>query len=465
MAGPAFYSQEDQDIYENNPFMPQSKYLLNAPTFNTPNVEEVITESGIPATDAFQNSGGGGGGGGNLGGDFGNLDLSNTKTFTKNVWDGTDWVSKEVTGYMNPTLGNWQTKQGKNINHGGLNVPSIAGMLFDKNYGKGPQIGDIEGTFTHGWDSGKGKIKEGWEEEKDKWAGITGINKMKSFFKNKKEQKLQDEILAHNVAAADEIGATGPQWHTSKGGQDQPGAGGQNVKSSSGDTYGGEAAGYNEAAEKSDYYAKGGRIGYFFGGRTGFAEGGWTPGAGRDESGYQSDHGSYSGGDNNNGGGGGGKKISNFIDTSNLTSMSPEVSANYSPAEWMAIKGRLFNTGLTDNDNIETEANISGDLGNFNYDINLDQEGNKNYNLGYENNIKGYDVAANTDLNNTNFSVGKNGYNFTGSTGEDGNNIGLSKTWSFGQEPQQTVNRRTLKQENPDLIYGQMRNGGLAGLL
>ena len=36
----AFYSQEDQDIYEKNKFMPQRKYLLNAPTFNTPTVEE-----------------------------------------------------------------------------------------------------------------------------------------------------------------------------------------------------------------------------------------------------------------------------------------------------------------------------------------------------------------------------------------------------------------------------------------
>ena len=70
----AFYSQEDQDIYEKNKFMPQSKYLLNAPTFNTPTETEKVTPSfGIPYTNAFTGSGGGGGGTGptsDLIGDF-----------------------------------------------------------------------------------------------------------------------------------------------------------------------------------------------------------------------------------------------------------------------------------------------------------------------------------------------------------------------------------------------------------
>ena len=412
----AWYNQGDQDIYEGGQhFMPQSKYLRTAPTFNTPNVEEVITESGIPATDAFQNSGGGGGGGGNLGGDFGNLDLSNTKTFTKNVWDGTEWVSDKVHGFWNPTLGNWQTEQGKNINHGGW-------------FTGDPKKGDIEGTFTHGWDSGKGKIKEGWEEEKDKWAGITGINKAKTFFKNKKEQKLQDEILAHNVAAADEIGATGPQWHTSKGGQDQPGAGGQNVKSSSGDTYGGEAAGYNEAAEKSDYYAKGGRIGYFFGGRTGFAEGGWTPGAGRDESGYQSDHGSYSGGDNN----GGDKKNNilknNYLDVkTDIVKTDPSINFNLkSPLDIAKLRATIGNRNLLDNDDLAVEGDFTTNIGPVdtttafteqgvgNTDINWNNfsatiNPNKNIkNIGYNNTWNGIDYGVNYGNGDTMFTVGTN---------------------------------------------------------
>ena len=39
-----------------------------------------------------------------------------------------------------------------------------------------------------------------------------------------------------------------------------PGGGGGNVTTSGGDTYGGEAFGYNEAAEKSDFYADGGIV-------------------------------------------------------------------------------------------------------------------------------------------------------------------------------------------------------------
>ena len=52
----AFYNQADQDIYKTNKFMPQSRFLLNAPK---PVVEEKVTESfGIPNTNAFNNSGG-----------------------------------------------------------------------------------------------------------------------------------------------------------------------------------------------------------------------------------------------------------------------------------------------------------------------------------------------------------------------------------------------------------------------
>jgi len=58
----AFYNQADQDIYKTDKFMPQSRFLLDAPK---PVVEkEKVTESfGIPQTQAFNNSGGGVGGG------------------------------------------------------------------------------------------------------------------------------------------------------------------------------------------------------------------------------------------------------------------------------------------------------------------------------------------------------------------------------------------------------------------
>ena len=61
--------------------------------------------------------------------------------------------------------------------------------MLDKNWGKGPQLGDIKGTFTEGWDSGIKNIKEGLDEEKDKWSELLGINKAKAFFKGKKDQE------------------------------------------------------------------------------------------------------------------------------------------------------------------------------------------------------------------------------------------------------------------------------------
>jgi hypothetical protein len=52
------------------------------------------------------------------GGVFGNLDLSRAKTFTKDVYDEEmgDFIPTELTAYYNPTLGNYQTFEGKNIN-------------------------------------------------------------------------------------------------------------------------------------------------------------------------------------------------------------------------------------------------------------------------------------------------------------------------------------------------------------
>jgi hypothetical protein len=85
----------------------------------------------------------GGGGGGNytgLGGKWGNLDLSKSKTFNKGVYEvggpGNmygSYVDKEIEGFYNPTLGNWQTFDGKNINHAGW-------------FTGDPEEGDIEGT-------------------------------------------------------------------------------------------------------------------------------------------------------------------------------------------------------------------------------------------------------------------------------------------------------------------------------
>ena len=67
----------------------------------------------------------------------------------------------------------------------------------------------------------------------------------------KAELELQALLEKEKAAAA----TSQPRWRT-EGGQDPSGRG--NVTTSSGDTWGGSAYGYNEAAEKSDYYKKGG---------------------------------------------------------------------------------------------------------------------------------------------------------------------------------------------------------------
>jgi len=155
----------------------------------------------------LQPGGGGGGGGGDGGyGLFGNLDESKNKMFDKNVWSDVDksgkaigppgqfdWTPHQVEGFYNPQTKQYQTYEGKNIQHGGINIQPMFASLLGLGK-KGPQPGDIEGTFTKGLESGKGKIKEGWEEEKDKWSKIFGHKKRKA----KKEEKLQKEIADYN---------------------------------------------------------------------------------------------------------------------------------------------------------------------------------------------------------------------------------------------------------------------------
>ena len=208
---PGFYSQEDQDIYSGGDhFITQAPYRLDykAPPSiaNAPNTGITNTQAAVPYIWPPK-GGGGGGGGGAGGGIWGNLDLSKSKTFTKDVWSQAgppnemDWVSKDVIGYYNPTLGQYQTLGGKNINHLGINVPSMAGMLLDKDWGK-TMPGDIKGTFTEGWDKGLENIKEGWEAEKEKFKNIGVLKKWRENKAIKKEAALQAEIAADNLKAA-----------------------------------------------------------------------------------------------------------------------------------------------------------------------------------------------------------------------------------------------------------------------
>jgi len=297
----AFYEGIDEEIYEGGDhYVPMAKFRLNksyTPTTVTPDVVPYTasTSYGIPTLYPY---GGGGDGGYQGGGKWGNLDLSKTKTFNKQVWEVGGpanqyggWVDKEVTGFYNPKLGNWQTFEGKNINHLGIEVPTIAGMLFDKSWGKGPQPGDIKGTFTDGWDSGIENIKEGWDEEKDKWSETFGIDKVKTFFKKKKDQ--EDFISTAVDTEENQPGDGGtiitpPDQSGGKGGGD---GGGGHVKTPGSydtDTSTGGSGDHRTASTSSSSsnkrrhhaLADGGRIYLNLGGlanilgRTGFANGG-----------------------------------------------------------------------------------------------------------------------------------------------------------------------------------------------
>ena len=196
--------------------LPNMNWMGDQPTGSAYDVYQYYLGGGSPGGTTPTTGGGGGGGimetippylqpgggGGDmsgLGGRFGNLDLSKSKTFDKEVFSRdmigmspieaakqglttptNSWQNKQVTGYMNPKTGQYQTFEGKNINHLGIEVPSLIGALFDKDLGKGPQIGDIKGTFTEGWDEGLENIKEGSEEWFDAIKTKVGWGKKKA---------------------------------------------------------------------------------------------------------------------------------------------------------------------------------------------------------------------------------------------------------------------------------------------
>ena len=94
------------------------------------------------------------------GGKFGNLDLSRSKTFTKDVYDEElgDFIPTELTAYYNPTLGNYQTFEGKNINpmFSNTGIPTFGlGSIAAKMFGFEPQTvgGYVPGSIRGYYDT------------------------------------------------------------------------------------------------------------------------------------------------------------------------------------------------------------------------------------------------------------------------------------------------------------------------
>ena len=176
-SAPSFYGQEDRDIYNQGfSFIPQLAYRG---AFNPNQSTSLIPQpaTGITTVPVLPIQPQGRDDDFRGGGIFGNLDLSRSKEFVKDVFSR-DLVSgpmeavltgqttptgsfkpKVVTGYYNPKLGTYQTFEGKNINHAGINIkPAFAGILeaifgksgmeLEDEFGNKYDLGDIRGTFT-----------------------------------------------------------------------------------------------------------------------------------------------------------------------------------------------------------------------------------------------------------------------------------------------------------------------------
>jgi hypothetical protein len=104
------------------------QYYLN--NLQYPTGQEIESLAPI-ASQTIINQNAGGGDEYKGGGKFGNLDLSRSKTFTKDVFDEEmgDFVPTELTAYYNPTLGNYQTFEGKNVNPMFSNTGMVPGII------------------------------------------------------------------------------------------------------------------------------------------------------------------------------------------------------------------------------------------------------------------------------------------------------------------------------------------------
>ena len=202
-------------------------------------------------------------------GKFGNLDPTTERTFVKDVYTidknaapGAPMTGSfkptEVTGYLNVNTGNYQTLEGKNINHAGIPIkPGIVAVA--EALGLGPidetqftglpyREGYIAGTFT-----GKNPL----DFFKKQQATIADINAMNKKAYDDLQAKLAAEKAAKEAARAAEMARYNITSDSDFGGG-TPGGGGGNVRTTGGDVYGGAAYGYNEAAEKTDYFKDGG---------------------------------------------------------------------------------------------------------------------------------------------------------------------------------------------------------------
>ena len=386
----AFYSQADQDIYdEGDHFIPQEQYRLGkfrntvAP-MPMDSTQPVTQEFGIPYTGAFTGAGGPISG---LGGKFGNLDLSKTKTFNKNVFKTTGpvkgWDMSEITGYYDPQTHTYKTLEGKNIEHGGLFTGE-------------PEEGDIEGVPFKFPSITTGII----EWLRNKAQGV------KDKFTGGKNEVIDEKIIT-------DVGTTSDG---NKDGMPQGSWGGHGsveaYDKSQADTY--------DRAKQAHNFADGGRIG--------FQDGGSDYGqferrqahniaAGPEAMNVGGGGGQGDGGQGNTGG------ITQLVDDGNIVdvdwkTVDPSVQLNLDRSRYLAqldllesiknqeLEGQIGATlGPVDFTTMINEGNIGNT--NINYDnwsANFDPNANLQ-NISYKNNIGDWDVGASYSPEGQNYMI------------------------------------------------------------
>ena len=269
--------------------------------------------------------------------------------------------------------------------------------------------------------------------------GYLGYKGYKAYKDKKAKQELQDFYntteakTAQDMARDNKASNTGGyQAGYDSGFMDGPsGAGRGNAPSDKG------------GSDSMGSHADGGRVGYFFGGRVNYKAGGRTDagpnrstaskaGVGQiNEAGNKVDGGNYN--DVGNDGGNNNPPVTvvedqtSIFDTSGLKSKSPKINFNYTdPKNYASLKGSIYNKNILDNDDINVDGTLSGEIGPVSYDTSFTDQGitgtnlkagnfttNLNpdmqvQNIGYNNNINGINYGVNTDFDNTMFTAGVN---------------------------------------------------------
>ena len=341
-----------------------------------------------------------------------------------------------------------------------------SGMLFDgpggvktltgKNFtGKGYLEGQMELAKGFGFDTmteeeiedaiAAEAARHGKKHKGNKGFKYKQMLEASQMYKTGKAQKektsiaLDKKLAAENEAAANRgrveayTGQPMSDYRQSRPRSEQNYTGGDTNSNPS--TPGAQDSFSNKSGMGRTGYFFGGRVNYKAGGRIGFRGGGMDMGNEKNQK--QSAEMGNTTVSNNNDSASNNPPVTvvedktSVVDTSGLKSKSPEININYTdPKNYASLKSRVYNTNILDNDDLNVDGTLSGEIGPVSYNTNFTDQGitgtdltagnfnasidaNKNYNIGYANNYNGIDYGTTYDSNgNLMFNAGvkfKNG--------------------------------------------------------